>query len=294
MLFNLFQTWYYVAHAGLELRIISRLKNPRSWDYGCALTRQVIYALGCPLTSKVGFGSKRSKGNPDIKLLKCARPRLNQATARLAMGQSEHCPASPRLQYLVGQFLVQLLSNGVVELPLKLPRGYAHRVHHLHQDEHPALGLWEPKSMTSMGAWDWGWGASLSRLRSLSASHKPDPQLGQAGGPALRLADAAFLPRRKLKPIPPALEERGPTPNPTHPATCAPPAPRAEATHHSHASHGSQVPELGKPNHSASGNPTNKKPLPAQLRGGARRWAESATTSGGRGAGQSAERAGPH
>ena len=41
-------------------------------------------------------------------------------------------------QYLVGQFLVQLLGNRVVELPLKLPRGYPHGVNHLHQDKHPA------------------------------------------------------------------------------------------------------------------------------------------------------------
>lgn len=47
-------------------------------------------------------------------------------------------------QYLVGQLLIQLLGNGVVELPLKLPWGDPHSVHHLHQDEHPGLrwGLW--------------------------------------------------------------------------------------------------------------------------------------------------------
>lgn len=45
-------------------------------------------------------------------------------------------PVGPR--YLVGQLFVQLLGNGVVELPLKLPRGDPHGVHHLHQDEHRA------------------------------------------------------------------------------------------------------------------------------------------------------------
>lgn len=43
------------------------------------------------------------------------------------------------IRYLIGQFLVQLLSNGLIQFSLKLPGRNPHRVSHLHQDKHGSL-----------------------------------------------------------------------------------------------------------------------------------------------------------
>lgn len=121
------------------------------------------------------------------KLHVCKATRLNQATtARFAAGAGGGgrgtLPASPRAQYLVGQFLVQLLGNGVVEFPLKLPRRYAHGVHHLHQDEHPAPDSGNQRARQARGAYErWG---SASLLGPLAASDKPGQQLGRPRGRA--------------------------------------------------------------------------------------------------------------
>lgn len=76
-------------------------------------------------------------------------------------------PATPRTQYLVGQLFVQFFGDGIVELPLKLPRGDPHGVHHLHEDKHPGLGrgLWEPKDQSRTGAC----GGGDPRVRSVAS-----------------------------------------------------------------------------------------------------------------------------
>lgn len=39
--------------------------------------------------------------------------------------------------HLVGEFLVELFGDRVVQLPMETPRRNPDRVHHLHQHEHP-------------------------------------------------------------------------------------------------------------------------------------------------------------
>lgn len=94
--------------------------------------------------------------------------------AGLSSASTSRQPRGPK--YLVGQLLVQLLSNGVIELPLKLPRGGPYGVHHLHQDEHPGLrrGLWERDGQSRIGAWS---GGDPKAPSILSQSLSPTPPI---------------------------------------------------------------------------------------------------------------------
>lgn len=87
--------------------------------------------------------------------------------------------------YLVGQLFVQLFGNGVVELPLKLPRGDPHGVHHLHQDEHPGPrggpGNGSVSQAPGVGRWALPNPLGPVPVAETPRSRQPRPAVGRRG-----------------------------------------------------------------------------------------------------------------
>lgn len=162
-----------------------------------------------------------------MKLLKCARLRLNQATARLAgdgigLRTPAGGPSTLLANFLFSSSAMESLSfRSNCHGGMRTVSTISTRTNILRQYSGNRRACQVPGSAS---------GGDAQAASVPSQPDKPGRQPGRAGEPGVPLADATLLSRRKLRPAHSVICP----PNQGPPRT-APRAPRAAATHQSHA-----------------------------------------------------------